>query len=221
MAAVPQLLLSGRVLQLFVCVGILLAFGIGLPYDGEEAMVHLLGKETAWWRVMFAFGLVPAIMQVCVLALAAGCLTSLGSLTHWTTAFCSSLAQAVGMSFCPESPVWLEWKGKTEDAWRARGQLQGQVASALPQISNLGATHFSDVEKHDTAAFAEEAEGVAEPLRPSEEGAVLSEAESSYLVCLLSSCTMRLLAAWSQKTPGPIAQFPSGSGFVVKSSMSC
>lgn len=93
------------------------------------------------------------------------------------------------MSCCPESPVWLEWKGKTEDAWRARGQLQGQVASALPQISNLGATHFSDVEKHDTAAFGEEAEGVTEPLRTSEEGGFLSEAESSYLVCLLSNCT--------------------------------
>lgn len=86
------------------------------------------------------------------------------------------------MSFCPESPVWLEWKGKTEDAWRAKGQLQGQVASALPQISNLGATHFSDVEKRETTAFDEETDGVTQPLRASEEGAVLSEAESSYLV---------------------------------------
>lgn len=101
------------------------------------------------------------------------------------------------MSFCPESPVWLEWKGKAEDAWRARGQLQGQVASALPQISNLGATRFSDVEKRDTAAFGEEAEGVTEPLRSSEEGAVLSEAESNYLVWLLSNCTHACLL------PGP------------------
>ena len=92
-------------------------------------------------------------------------------------------AQAIGMSFCPESPVWLEWKGKTEEAWRARGQLQGQVPSALPQISNLAATHFSDVEKRETTAFDEEAAGMAEPLRPSDDGGILSEAESSYLVC--------------------------------------
>lgn len=55
------------VLQLFVCVGILLAFVIGLPYDGKEATVHLLGNDTAWWRVMFGLGLVPSIMQVCCL----------------------------------------------------------------------------------------------------------------------------------------------------------
>lgn len=66
MAAVPQLLLLRVcVLQLFVCVGILLAFIIGLPYDGKEATVPLLGNDTAWWRVMFGLGLVPAIMQVC------------------------------------------------------------------------------------------------------------------------------------------------------------
>lgn len=56
-------------LQLFVCVGILLAFLVGLPYDGREATVHLLGHDTAWWRVMFALGLVPGIMQVGVLHL--------------------------------------------------------------------------------------------------------------------------------------------------------
>ena len=44
--------------------GILLAFAIGLPYDGKEATVNLLGNETAWWRVMFALGLVPAVTQV-------------------------------------------------------------------------------------------------------------------------------------------------------------
>ena len=91
------------------------------------------------------------------------------------------------MSFCPESPVWLEWKGRSEEAWRARGHLQGQVPSALPQISNLGATHFSDVENRETAAFDEETEEVTEPLRASDEGGLLSEAESSYLVRSFSS----------------------------------
>ena len=113
------------------------------------------------------------------------CIQLLDSTRALMTVLLSSSAQAVGMSFCPESPVWLEWKGKTEDAWRAKGQLQGQAASALPQISNLGATHFGDVEKRETTAFDEETDGVTEPLRGSEEGAVLSEAESSYLVSSL------------------------------------
>lgn len=70
-------------LQLFVCVGILVAFVIGLPYDGKEATVQLLDHDTAWWRVMFAIGLLPAAMQVCVLAPASTCLIAL------VIAFCS------------------------------------------------------------------------------------------------------------------------------------
>lgn len=51
-------------LQLFVCVGILIAFTIGLPYDGKEAFLSLAGRQIAWWRVMFAIGTVPAVLQV-------------------------------------------------------------------------------------------------------------------------------------------------------------
>ncbi len=52
------------VVQLFVCVGILIAFAIGLPYDGKEAFLSLASHQVAWWRVMFAVGLVPATSQV-------------------------------------------------------------------------------------------------------------------------------------------------------------
>ena len=51
-------------LQLFVCVGILIAFAIGLPYDGKEAFLNLAEHQIAWWRVMFAIGLAPATLQV-------------------------------------------------------------------------------------------------------------------------------------------------------------
>ena len=115
------------------------------------------------------------------------------------------------MSFCPESPVWLEWKGRTEDAWRARGQLQGQVASVLPQSSNLGATRFTDVEKRDTAVFDEEVEGVTEPLGVSEESGVLSEAESSYLVCSLSNCIHTCLLPAKKTSTGPLARGPGSN----------
>ncbi len=86
------------------------------------------------------------------------------------------------MSFCPESPIWLEWKGHTEAAWRARGQLQGQVPPVLPQVTNLGATHFGDVEKQETTTFNEEEDGPSAPLRGSDDGMLSSEAGSSHLV---------------------------------------
>lgn len=87
------------------------------------------------------------------------------------------------MSTCPESPVWLEWKGHTEAAWRAKGQLQGQNPSALPQVTNLGATHFGDVEKQETTTFVEEGDGASVPLRAAgEEVFSSSEAGSSHLV---------------------------------------
>ena len=99
------------------------------------------------------------------------------------------LFQAIGMGFCPESPIWLEWKGQIQAAWRAKEQLQGQVPPALPQVTNLNAAHFSDVAKQTTTTFDEEEPGVTAPLRGgpegsggSEDGARSSEAGSSHLV---------------------------------------
>ena len=87
------------------------------------------------------------------------------------------------MSTCPESPIWLEWKGHTEAAWRAKGQLQGQNPPALPQVTNLGATHFCDVEKQETTTFVEEGDGATVPLRGAgEEVFSSSEAGSSHPV---------------------------------------
>jgi hypothetical protein len=87
------------------------------------------------------------------------------------------------MSTCPESPIWLEWKGHTKAAWRAKGQLQGQNPPALPQVTNLGATHFGDVEKQETTTFVEEGDGATVPLRGAgEEVFSSSEAGSSHLV---------------------------------------
>ena len=41
-----------------------MAFVIGLPYDGKDASLTLGSMHIPWWRVMFAFGAVPAIIQV-------------------------------------------------------------------------------------------------------------------------------------------------------------
>lgn len=51
-------------LQFFVNVGILTAFLIGLPYDGKDAFLSLGSHHIAWWRVMLAFGALPAVTQV-------------------------------------------------------------------------------------------------------------------------------------------------------------
>lgn len=50
-------------------VGILAAFAVGWPYArGSAASVTLAGHVLPWWRVMFAIGLVPAVLQVECLA---------------------------------------------------------------------------------------------------------------------------------------------------------
>ena len=55
--------------QLFVCVGILIAYIAGLPYEGSTPpKLHVASYSFAWWRVMFIICLVPALLQVCSLA---------------------------------------------------------------------------------------------------------------------------------------------------------
>ena len=52
-------------LQVFICIGILVAYLAGLPYrDNTAEHVYIGGSDVAWWRVMLAFGLIPAALQV-------------------------------------------------------------------------------------------------------------------------------------------------------------
>lgn len=82
--------------QVFICVGILVAYLVGLPYSDNQAAVLPLGSgEVAWWRVMLAIGIIPAASQM------------------------------VAMSVLPESPVWLRWKGRSVEAGRAAKRLLG------------------------------------------------------------------------------------------------
>ncbi|KAK9788826.1 hypothetical protein WJX73_001137 [Symbiochloris irregularis] len=82
--------------QVFVTIGILLAYAAGWPYaQGTAKHVQVLGHAVAWWRIMCAMGLIPAAVQM------------------------------LGMSLVPESPVWLQWKGHTDKAVTAEKQLLG------------------------------------------------------------------------------------------------
>ncbi len=50
---------------MFICVGILVAYLVGLPYRNNTAQhAYIGGSDVAWWRVMLAFGLIPAALQV-------------------------------------------------------------------------------------------------------------------------------------------------------------
>lgn len=51
--------------QVFICVGILVAYLVGLPYISNQPAAINLGKaHIAWWRVMLAIGMLPAAAQV-------------------------------------------------------------------------------------------------------------------------------------------------------------
>ncbi|KIZ00412.1 hypothetical protein MNEG_7552 [Monoraphidium neglectum] len=79
--------------QVFINVGILLAYLAGVPYEQEFSGFNFRGQFVAWWRVMVALQAVPAALQ------------------------------AVALLGSPESPVWLESVGRSEDADEAFIQL--------------------------------------------------------------------------------------------------
>ncbi|GMH45650.1 hypothetical protein BSKO_13607 [Bryopsis sp. KO-2023] len=74
--------LFGASFQILLNVGILASYVIGLPYESTPgARVQVFNMDVAWWRVMFACGIAPAVVQWFLLLVV------------------------------PESPVWLDWKG--------------------------------------------------------------------------------------------------------------
>ncbi|CAD7703448.1 unnamed protein product [Ostreobium quekettii] len=87
--------------QVLVNVGILGGYLVALPYGFNFEDFTINGVTIAWWRVMLALSIVPAIVQ-------------LGMLT-----------------FCPESPVWLEWKGKEAQASAVKVALWGELGNQI------------------------------------------------------------------------------------------
>ncbi|EIE21964.1 general substrate transporter, partial [Coccomyxa subellipsoidea C-169] len=97
--------------QAFICVGILVAYLVGLPYQHNKPQTVVVGSHlVSWWRVMFLFGMIPAFLQ------------------------------AVGLLFTPESPVWLNWKGRRATALYNEHRLLGSLwreEGEVDQTSNL------------------------------------------------------------------------------------
>jgi MFS family permease len=94
--------LLGTLNQILINIGIVLAFALGWPYEHDPSKtVDFFGLSTfPWWRCMFAVGAVPAIVQ------------------------------ALGMSVCPETPVWLLWSGLHLQATRSYRALHGVPSNA-------------------------------------------------------------------------------------------
>lgn len=56
-----------RFLQVFICLGILIAYVLGLPYAGnKEVHIRVAGHRIEWWRIMVAAAAVPAAVQVSI-----------------------------------------------------------------------------------------------------------------------------------------------------------
>ncbi|CAL5223439.1 g5955 [Coccomyxa viridis] len=94
--------------QVFICVGILVAYLVGLPYRNNTPQhAYIGGSDVAWWRVMLALGLIPAALQ------------------------------AIGLFFTPESPVWLEWKGRKAMAMYNQHRLLGPHWQEEGEVGDL------------------------------------------------------------------------------------
>lgn len=84
--------------QVLINGGIVIAFASGWPYDVDPgATIHVFGATIPWWRCMVALGVIPGGLQ------------------------------AIGMCFCPETPVWLAWKGRHSEARESSRALHSDI----------------------------------------------------------------------------------------------
>ncbi|KAF8055122.1 menG [Scenedesmus sp. PABB004] len=88
----------GSLNQVLINAGILAALAAGLPLEAGVTRIALGGGAVAWWRAMAAAAVLPAVLQVFLLA------------------------------SCPESPVWLEGAGMRDAADEACMRLWGAAA---------------------------------------------------------------------------------------------
>lgn len=89
--------------QVMVNVGILGGYLVALPYGFDFSSFTLSGVSISWWRVMLALTIVPGVLQIAL------------------------------FTFCPESPVWLEWKGRKSEAAAVRLALWGEQGNWLAE----------------------------------------------------------------------------------------
>lgn len=106
--------------QVMVNVGILSGYLIGLPYTFDYQELRIRGLAISWWRIMLAAAIIPAVLQ-------------LGLFT-----------------FCPESPVWLEWRGRKSEAASVRRALWGDFLMTDDNSNNCSYS-YSDSSQQSTS----------------------------------------------------------------------
>ena len=109
--------------------------------------------------------------------------------------------QAVGIGICPESPVWLEWRGQTQAASKARRRLQGAEAGAAnPQP------------EADSAAGLESGEDATQPLRQGSDSLRYTE---DHVGLPAAECELPgyMLCIFQPKSPGLAAQPTTHTGW--------
>ena len=150
---------------MFICLGILVAYLIGLPYISDKPQaLHIGSHDIAWWRIMLAFGMLPAAAQVTSLHCTLCSFAPLAKITpiqnspgllcpesvdilqsdrmasivmYASLSLVEQILQMVAMAALPESPVWLRWKGDSAAAGAAEKRLLGSSweASAVSEAA--------------------------------------------------------------------------------------
>eukprot|EP00892_Ulva_mutabilis_P006851 jgi/Ulvmu1/4538/UM002_0264.1 len=93
--------------QLSICLGLLLAYLLGLPYEHDVRDIAIGPYTVHWWRVVHIIGALISLTQILMLA--------------------SSV----------ESPVWLEHHGRHSQAQANKARLQGEHTESLDIDSPL------------------------------------------------------------------------------------
>lgn len=51
-------------MQLSLCIGILVAYLLGIPYEHDISTIELGSWEVSWWRVVLFLGILGSLTQV-------------------------------------------------------------------------------------------------------------------------------------------------------------
>ena len=117
-----------------ICLGILVAFMLGLPYASEEVFsVTVLGRSIGWWRVMLAAAVLPALLQVttfmqwCKMRRKWPHVNLCAWLDTWRRSadltFVTFDMQVACLITVSESPTWLRLSGRFDEAHLAECML--------------------------------------------------------------------------------------------------
>jgi len=116
----------GSLVQLSICVGILVAVLLGIPYDPsfpglQESVSFLKFNFDTWWRSMFYVAGMPALLM------------------------------GFAAKVIPESPKWLRSRGRIEEAVKAENLLWGGSESSTASDGTVGSAESETLLKSESS----------------------------------------------------------------------